>query len=92
MKRTLEISLIAAQGALAYNDDTKACWQIRLTDDNLFCSGNVSRFCNLTSLCFRFITLSLKKHTTTRKNLIMVRFVTPKSRFLSCPKLLPPAS
>ena len=42
MKRTLEISLITAQGVLAYNDDTKACWQIRLTDEDLFCSGNVS--------------------------------------------------
>ena len=43
MKRTLEISLVAAQGVFAYNDDTKACWQIRLTDEELFCSGNVSQ-------------------------------------------------
>ena len=25
-----------------YNEEEKSCWQIRLTDDSLFCSGSVS--------------------------------------------------
>ena len=52
-----------------YNEEEKSCWQIRLTDDTLFCSGSVSgndigvsdNGCSCTMPY-------LKRHITDRKN------------------------
>ena len=37
-------SLALINSVEAYNEDEKACWQIRLTDESLFCAGSVSEF------------------------------------------------
>ena len=36
------ICLVLVNLVIAYNEEEKSCWQIRLTDESLFCSGSVS--------------------------------------------------
>ena len=63
------ICLVLGNMVEAYNEDEKACWQIRLTNEDLFCSGSVSyNDDHLSDYRCSCTTPYLKRHITDRRN------------------------